>query len=165
MKAALPIAETVVGITGAPPGVGLGLNVLDKFVQAKGPITVDSKSFVEQSQKIGSALSAALRSALPVIEQKAPTLASIVSSIPDNIMEVEALLPQDGQGPAKQAHVAAQFKADLAMGLVQELLATLNPPMKVNYDEALLLDAIDKFAAAYNALANLKGSIKLGPVA
>ncbi len=51
------------------------------------------------------------------------------------------------------------------MGLVQELLATLNPPMKVNYDEALLLDAIDKFAAAYNALANLKGSIKLGPVA
>ncbi len=86
-----------------------------------------------------------------------PVLGALVSKIGTAMVQVEAQIPDDSQGPTKQAAVVQDFNASMAM--TQSLLAQTGKSM--TWDPQKLKDAIDAQTKAFNLYHDLAASIKI----
>ncbi len=138
----LPIADKVISITGAPPGVGLGVQILENMAKRGVLQNAGSKDVTPDGVPI----------------------ADPVQGIPDAIVAAEAAIPEDGKGPEKLAQVISNFETGLAMSVAQELFAKLDPPLRLEYNRAELELGIKEIVSGYNRLATVKASVKLVPI-
>ena len=125
-------------------------------------------SFINIIKKIGTVALGIEHIAAPIAETLLPGFAPIIAGI-DNIFQhltgaivtVEANNPTTGQGVIKADAVTADFESGLE--LTQSILAMEGK--KLTYDAAALQTAISSQVAALNAMAAVKASFKIVPVA
>lgn len=86
-----------------------------------------------------------------------PVLGTIIDKIGTAMVQVEAQIPDDNQGPVKAATVMQSFSAD--MGVTRALLAEAGQSM--SWNDELLKTAIDTQAKAFNAHRDFVASIKV----
>jgi len=120
-------------------------------------------SFISVLKKIGQVAIGIEHVAAPVVSSLIPGAAPIIGAL-DNlftrvqttIQTVELTSPVGG-GQLKAAVVVTDFEAGLET--TQAVLALTGKHLE--YDAALLQDAINNQVAAYNSFAKLKGSFKV----
>jgi hypothetical protein len=95
--------------------------------------------------------------AAPLISLYNPALGAIVKGVSDKIVQVEAAIPQDGQGDVKQAAVMNDFLSGLPV--FNALLAAQGKSVK--YDEGKLKQAISDQTKAYNSFADFAKTFQI----
>ena len=125
-------------------------------------------SFVSILKKIGSIAISVEHVVAPIAETLLPAFGTTIAAI-DGIFQrlqatiatVEVSNPAAGQGVVKAQAVVADFEAGLSF--TQDILALEGK--KLVWDDTQLQAAISAQVAAYNAMAALKASFKVVPVA
>jgi len=88
---------------------------------------------------------------------------SIVPNTLGDVIAQEELNPASGAGASKSATVQQNFELMLFDNLLTPVLAARGET--VSYDHAALIEGISGFVTALNAMAKVKSSIKIVPIA
>lgn len=110
-------------------------------------------SFLSAFKKIGKVL---VRAA-PVVGIINPALGGIAAAISDAIVRAEVQHTEPGTGALKSEAVQQDFLSSL--GIMEEVLELQGKTL--DYDKALLQEAIDAQVKFLNTVAKLKGSFKI----
>lgn len=116
-------------------------------------------NFLGIVKSIGKDLGVVGTFASPVVSIFNPALGAIIGRVSSAVVNAEAQIPEEGQGPAKAQMVAQDFNQGLSMA--QALLKQAGQTM--TYDPALLEKAISDQAVSFNSYAALARSIKITP--
>lgn len=117
-------------------------------------------NFLGIAKSIGKDLGIVGGVAAPIVSIFNPALGAIIGKISTAVVNAEAQMPADGQGPAKQQAVVDSFDQSLAMA--QTILRQNGKLLTYNAD--LLNAAIAAQTASYNAYAALAKSVSITSV-